>query len=157
MGLWAYLIIRGFAPSVFRHLQLPINPTYIMGLLACLPSFLCTFGMVAKKRWSLPLSIFFFLYTAVIFISFVRWRGVIQVCAYGSYFDLAVYFVLVAISGFLACVFAFDNRIKQFFRYQGVIDFLNYLFQYRKLLILLTIWAKLIPEYFMSSKMKMIV
>jgi hypothetical protein len=88
--------------------------------------------MVAKRQWSLPLSIFLFLYTAVIFIFFVR--GVIQVGAYHSYSDLAVYFILIAISGFLACAFAFDSRIKQFFRYQGVKDFHHYLFQYRKML-----------------------
>ena len=121
MGLWSFLIIREFAPSVYSHLLLPINATYIMCLLACVPSLVCTFGMVTRKQWSLPLSIFLFVYTAVIFIFFVR--SVIQVGAYHNYSDLVVYFIIIAISVFLACTFAFDSRIKQFFKYRGARGF----------------------------------
>jgi len=134
MVLWAFLIIRGFAPSLYKHIQLPINLTYTMGLLACIPSLVCIFGMFLKKQWSLPLSIFLFAYIAVILILFVQ--GIFQVGAYRNHSDLAVYFLLIALTIFMACTFAFNDRVKKFFGYRGTKDFLHYLFRFKKTLII---------------------
>jgi hypothetical protein len=96
MGMTSFVLVRTFLPSIFQHRQFPINVSFVMALLACLPCILCTIGMILRRKWSLILSIFLFFYLSTIYI-FQLYHRIIIIKSEGYSEELFPIFILAVI------------------------------------------------------------